>query len=139
MSTIFNRPLGLLAEQATWQRLGDHFRRNSTGSYDYNLLGVLALLAGIGIGLFLLHRFARRRENAKSYDSPPELFRELCRAHRLDRADRRLLKRLAAAWGLASPAYLFIEPDYFETAGLSAEWEEDSRRVAGLRARLFEG
>ena len=139
MNSISAQTLGLLAERSNWQRLGDRFRRDTTDFYDYNLLAVLAIAAAIAIGLLLLHQFARRREHGKSYNSPPELFRELCRAHRLDRRERRLLKRLAAAWGLASPAYLFIEPNYFDTTRLSAEWEQDAQRIARLRRRLFEG
>jgi hypothetical protein len=131
------RQLGLLAERPDWERLGDHFRRGPTDFNSYNLLAVIAIAAAFVLGIFLLQRFAQRRDHSKSYTSPTELFRELCRAHRLDRSERRLLKRLAAAWGLARPAYLFIEPDYFDTAGLPVEWQEDSHRVASIRERLF--
>ena len=138
MNTSIFLKLGLLAEQSNWQRLGDRFRRDATDFNQYNALAVVAIVAAIVIGLVVLNRFARRRAGDKAYNSPSELFRELCRAHRLDRSDRRLLKRLATAWGLASPAYLFIEPDYFDTAGLPVEWQEASHRVAGLRERLFQ-
>ena len=88
--------------------------------------------------LLLVGRYARRFENLKSYDNPPELFRELCRAHELNWSTRRLLKRLAAEWELTSPALLFVEPERFNTARLPAEWREHAPQLEHLRKQLFE-
>src|SRR5688500_7467423 len=43
-------------------------------------------------------------------NSPPRLFRELCRAHRLSRRQVKLLQLLASLHGLDQPARLFLEP-----------------------------
>jgi hypothetical protein len=137
MNLPFYHQFVLLAQQLYWERLGDRFR----GGYaDFSLgkiVATVAVVALFGIGVYLLRRYAHERPHSASFNSPPELFRELCRAHRLDFSQRRLLKRLAAAWDLASPAFLFVEPNYFETTKLPAEWEHDTLRVEKLRARLF--
>lgn len=129
--------IGLLAERTNWQRLGDNFRRGPGSVDQYKLIAIVAIVVAFGIGLVLLWRFAKPHDRRKSYNSPTELFRELCHKHRLDRADRRILKRLAAAWGLAGPTYLFVEPDYFDVTGLSDEWEQNAPRVSRIRQRLF--
>jgi hypothetical protein len=135
-STIFLE-IGSLAERTNWQRLGDNFRRGP-GDFNYsNLLAVIAIVAAFAIGLLLLRHFTGQRDGGKSHHSPPELFRELCRKHRLDRVERRLLKRLAAAWELTSPSLLFVEPDYFEVDDLPDVWQDKTHLVARLRARLF--
>jgi hypothetical protein len=92
----------------------------------------------ICIVLLLVGRYARRFEILKSYDSPPELFRELCRAHGLNWSSRRLLKRLAAEWQMSSPAQLFVEPERFSTARLGAEWHEKADELERLRRQLFD-
>jgi hypothetical protein len=85
-------------------------------------------------------RYIRRFEYLKSYDSPPELFRELCRAHGLSWSTRRLLKRLAAEWQMSSPARLFVEPDRFNAACLPAEWQEpeNAEQLDRLSKKLFD-
>jgi hypothetical protein len=96
-----------------------------------------AIIVTISVTLILVGRYFRRFERLKSYDSPPELFRELCRVHRIDWADRRLLKRLASEWEMTSPALLFIEPERFNAARLPEHWQENSRQLEELRHRLF--
>ncbi len=90
------------------------------------------------LALLLIGRYARRFERLKSYDSPPELFRELCRVHRLDWASRRLLKRLATEWELTSPALLFVEPERFNIARLPNDWQKHAQQLDRVRRRLFE-
>ena len=129
--------IALFAERTNWQRLGDNFRSTPGSVDEYKLIAVVAIVVVFAVGLVLLSRFAEPQDRRKSYNSPGELFRDLCRKHHLDRADRRILKRLASAWGLAGPSYLFIDPDYFDVTGLSDEWEENAPRVARIRKRLF--
>lgn len=136
LATIL-QDIHLFAERTNWQRLGDHFRQSPLDNDRYNLFAVVAIVIVFAIGLLLLRRFAEPLDRKKPYNSPAELFRELCRKHRLSRADRRTLKQLAAAWGLSGPAQLFVEPDYFNVAGLPEEWEEHAPRVERLRQRLF--
>jgi hypothetical protein len=114
------------------------FRSRSVEDNAFEVFLVFGGLLLLCVVLLLVGRYARRFENLKSYDSPPELFRELCRAHGLNWSSRRLLKRLAAEWELSSPALLFVEPERFNTARLPAEWRDDEDRLESLRKRLFE-
>jgi hypothetical protein len=130
--------LGLLARTHDLRGFSAGFRSRSV---DDNAFEVFLVAGGLVIGcivLLLVGRYARRFENRKSFDSPPELFRELCRAHGLKWSSRRLLKRLAAEWELPSPALLFVEPERFSTARLPAEWRDDADRLESLRQRLFD-
>jgi hypothetical protein len=65
------------------------------------------------------------------------LFRELCRAHGLDRSGRRLLKRLAAARGVAPPALIFVQPQCFAVSGLPDDLNDQAEAIATLEQRLF--
>jgi hypothetical protein len=71
-------------------------------------------------------------------DSPRRLFRDLCRAHRLPYRSRRLLRRLAAARGIAEPARLFVDASCFDTANLPEKLTPAADDVRLLRHRLFE-
>jgi hypothetical protein len=98
---------------------------------------VAGAIIGVCVSLLLVGRYYRRFERLKSYDSPPELFRELCRVHQLDWSTRRLLKRLAVEWEMTSPALLFVEPERFNVSRLPTEWRENAARLEQLRERLF--
>jgi hypothetical protein len=128
----------LLARTQNLRGFSEGFRSRSV---DDNALAVGLVACGLVLTcvvLLLVGRYARRFENLKTYDSPPELFRELCRAHGLNWSSRRLLKRLAAAWELPSPALLFVEPERFNPARLPANWQDDQDRLENLRQRLFD-
>jgi hypothetical protein len=83
------------------------------------------------------YRLTRHSTNAFEANSPPRLFRELCRAHRLSRPHRRLLKHLAAARGLSSPASLFVRPECFDLDQLPSEVKLYADELNKLRAQLF--
>jgi hypothetical protein len=120
------------------QGMGSGFR-GENNNYDLSqmLLFVVALGTTSGI-LFLLDRWIRRYIRRRAYESPIELFRQLCRTHELDRASRRLLQALASHWQLASPAVLFIEPDYFRPEKLPADWYDRAPQLEQLHRQLFE-
>jgi hypothetical protein len=65
------------------------------------------------------------------------LFRDLCRAHGLDRAQRNLLERLAAAQGLSVPARLFLEPERFARAALGPSLSGEFEDVDAIRRIIF--
>ena len=71
-------------------------------------------------------------------NSSSQLFSELSAAHGLDRANRRLIKRLAAANGQKNAAALFVEPGYFETEKLPATEKVSLVDFGQLRHELFD-
>jgi hypothetical protein len=70
-------------------------------------------------------------------NSAAQLFRELCRAHGLSHSHRRLLKRLATARRLTSPALVFVEPKHFDTTNLPASLLPSAKELQHLSAQLF--
>jgi len=117
--------------------MSEGFRSIGYGDKAYETMIVAGVILGICIALLLVGRYYRRFERMKSYDSPPELFRELCRLHQLDWSSRRLLRRLATEWEMTSPALLFVEPERFNVSRLPMEWHEETDRLETLRAKLF--
>ncbi|HEX4414163.1 MAG TPA: hypothetical protein VH107_11085 [Lacipirellulaceae bacterium] len=100
------------------------------------IFGVTAILLAI-IALVQAVR-ARRARREFWHDSPKRLFQDLCRAHRLRPANRRLLKKIAAARGVEYASELFVEPRHFEEADLPATLAESTRDVRQLRHALFD-
>jgi hypothetical protein len=118
--------------------MSEGFRSRSMEDNAFEVLAVTGVLIVVCLTLLLIGRHFRRFERLKSYDSPPELFRELCRVHRLDWSSRRLLRRLAAEWEMTSPALLFIEPERFNAARLPDDWQPHAPKLERLRQQLFE-
>jgi hypothetical protein len=81
---------------------------------------------------------SRRQRQVFWHDSSSLLFRELCRAHRLNLVSKRLLKRLASAREVESAADLFVEPEYFESANLPAALKSSAEDLRRLRHKLFD-
>ena len=113
--------------------------RGENNDYDFTqmavVVGVLAAVVGV---LFLVDRWIRRRSRLRMYESPTELFRQLCRAHELDRAACYQLKQLATHWQLTHPAMLFVDPDYFRAEKLPADWYERVPQIEQIYRKLFE-
>ena len=123
---------------------GDILRSMARGFHgkdaELNLGTVLSLLliaAAFVMAIWLLSRWTTQKERAGSYHSPRGLFRALCRAHRLDRSQRGLLRRLARVRQLPQPAALFLMPECFAAATLSPEWQGQSDALEAIRARVF--
>ena len=129
--------LSMLARTRDLRSMSEGFRSVGFEDKAFETLVVVGIILAISLTLILVGRHFRRFERLKSYDSPPELFRELCRVHRLDWSSRRLLKRLAAEWEMTSPALLFIEPERFNAARLPADWQDRAERLGQLRQQLF--
>jgi hypothetical protein len=100
------------------------------------IFGVTAILLAT-IALFQSVR-ARRLRREFRHDNPKRLFQDLCRAHRLKPANRRLLKKMAAARGLEHATDLFVEPSHFDEAGLPTSLAASARDVRQLRHALFD-
>jgi len=128
----------LIARTRELRDMSEGFRSVGFNDKAFETCLVAAGLVAVCLTLFLIGRYARRFENLKSYDNAPELFRELCRVHRIDWSNRRLLKRLAAEWEMTSPALLFVEPERFNPARLPAEWQQQALQLESLGRLLFE-
>jgi hypothetical protein len=106
----------------------------SNGADEF--LGTIGLFALLFVGIILVRQIAEQYQEDR-YDDPNALFRELCRKHHLGFANKRLLKRLAAAWELEEPALLFVQPERFETENLPLDLRNQGSRLAQLQKRLF--
>jgi hypothetical protein len=91
----------------------------------------VVLAAGGGLALWLTIRKTARQ-------GPAALFGELCQAHQLTFADRRLLRHLAHARHLPDPSRLFVEPQLFEGPVIRQAFGAQADRVTALQRRLFE-
>jgi hypothetical protein len=108
--------------------------------FDVSRLGALA--AGLAVGVLIAwyySRFSSRRQEDVSPHNPQRLFAELCRAHKLSAAQRRLLEWLAAERQLLQPALVFLDPILLESAIAHADSPNVRQRLTELRSRLFAG
>ncbi|HUY89943.1 MAG TPA: hypothetical protein VMV10_14500 [Pirellulales bacterium] len=128
----------LLGEQNNVLRsLAQGFHGKEDELTPATVLSVLLVATGLFLGIWLLSRWATRKERSGSYRSSSGLFRALCRAHRLDRKQRWLLRRLARGRKLPQPAALFLRPDCFAPSTLGPEMQTDGEAVQALGKILF--
>jgi hypothetical protein len=129
----------LLAQRTRWEHMGDRF----SGEHARLSGGEAMLIVGGGVlfilAIVLLHRAALDSHGRFAFasNSSRRLFGELCRAHQLGYARRRLLKRLAAARGLSNSALLFVEPQWFDTTNLPVDLTERADELERIRDDLF--
>jgi len=116
-----------------WGRF-DH-ERPGIGTSELIVIGSIVLLLA---GTLAWQILRRRHQREFLTDSASKLFGELCRAHRLDRSSRRLLKKLAAERGINNEAELFVEPHYFDTTNLTATLKSSAVELRQLRHKLFD-
>lgn len=124
----------ILAESDAWSR----WTRFS--SLDSSRFGALA--AGLAVGVLIAWCYSRssgRRQEESLPHNPQQLFGELCRAHKLSAAQRRLLEWLAAERQLLQPALVFLDPILLESAIAHADSPSVRKRLTELRSRLFAG
>lgn len=117
-----------------WGRF-DHHRGPAFGTVELVLLGGVTLLLTCTLAWQLI---TRRPQREFRFNSPTRLFTELCRAHRLDRTNRRLLKQLAAERGLKNAALLFVEPEHFDLTNLPADLKSSAAELRHLKHKLFD-
>jgi len=117
-----------------WGRFG-----NERAAYGFDPIMVFGGVLVLTIAVMLIWRRATGRQSRDySSDSQIGLFKELCRAHGLKSSRRRLLKQLAMARGLPSPAVLFVEPRHFDEASLPESLKVSAIQLLELRRQLFE-
>lgn len=125
----------LLAGQAQYIHMGRRFRRGGGVDWSDLWLPIAVIVCAAAIAWFV-SRYLKLRE-ARKADNPQALFAELCQAHRLNWSNQQLLRALANAHRLPSPAQLFVEPERFDVAPLGRAFASRQARIAALRARLF--
>jgi hypothetical protein len=123
---------------AAWRT---NWRDSFNGVYfQSNTQEVWAIFIVTGVlvaGVLLWQLVTSRAYGRLPSNSPRGLFRELCRAHRLDRPRRRLLKRLAVARQVSPAALLFVQPECFAAADLPGDLDDQAAAIAELEQRLF--
>jgi len=99
----------------------------------------LAILAGVVVATLLLTHLLTREERLRRTNDPWSLFRSLCRAHRLQRVQVRLLHRVARAQQVDHPARLFLEPERYQIGCDDPQFGRDRAMLAQIASRLFAG
>lgn len=128
----------LLAQLSRWERMGDGLHRSHGRVGLSDLIPYIVGLAVVGVGIAVVVKLVRDNDLTQPCDDPQKLFRELSRAHGLDRVSQRLLRELAAAFGMAQPAEVFLTPSVFEPQQLPEQLREEASRFQELRQRLFD-
>ena len=129
-------PFWLLADSSVVMHTGDRFR---PGGEQFTLAG-LAVLGAVILSVLVLGWMISRVANIRELrgsNHPRELFFELCRAHQLNRAQQRLLERVARHYRLVQPARVFIEPALFELVGPRRPSERLRRELDELKRQIF--
>ena len=127
-----------LVGQGRFIHMGRRFRHGGSSVDTQDLLLLLTVLAVVATVIWLLSRYSKLREK-RAQHSPRRLFHELCRAHKICWADRKLLRQLARWHQLPHAAQLFVAPERFDPAKLSPAFGRRAARLAALRGRLFGG
>lgn len=132
-----NATISPLLAQVYREDLGRGFRGATSQLHWFDVVPyVIAVSLMIG-GAKLWAYLKQRADMTEWCDDPHKLFRELCLAHKLDRASRRLLLNLAEGARFAQPAQVFVSPAAFEPARLPASLRSRVEEVKRLRERLF--
>lgn len=117
-----------------WGRF-DH-ERPGFGTAEWAvMIGATCLLVVVAI---VSYWRSKRQKIEFLRNSSSHMFGELSREHRLDRANRRLLKKLAAAQGAENASMLFVEPDCFDATKLPPALKPSASELRQLRHELFE-
>lgn len=121
-----------LASRSAWQQMGNRFSGDHAKVNVSEVTGLLLMAVGAILLIWFLDRITKWQEARSGAPNPKRLFKELCQAHRLTRADRRLLTHLAEAAEIESPADLFLRPDLFASNALPKEKGEIKRLAKQL-------
>ena len=136
MHQLLARPL-LFGQIDKWEQMGRDFRHDHT-KLDPSLIVVsIVTLLVVIVFLWALSRLLNRQEGRRLFNSPKQLFRSLCRAHELSRAQCRLLLQIARSQNVSQPASLFLEPERLDTAARQPQFKSQQEAFRHLRARLF--
>lgn len=124
---------GLLAQRHNWERLGDRLSGDNANLQLSELGWIVAFIVAVLLLVWWLQRLTQVFEGRTARPQPGRLFRELCRAHSLNRSERLLLNNLATATGQEQAVHLFMRCDLFDESKLPGE----ATALAELREKLF--
>ena len=110
------------------------YPRGEMGKFVTVMLTLIALILACWLIALLSKRFGGER----TINNPRKLFKSLCRAHRLDHNQRRLLLALAQTHHLPQAATLFLRPDLFNDSFLGPPLAAHAVQIRLLRQRLFQ-
>ncbi|MBN2022865.1 MAG: hypothetical protein JW809_08715 [Pirellulales bacterium] len=98
------------------------------------LIVVVGAIILVGVAIWVINRLVHRWR----YNSHAGLYRALCQAHHLSRAQRSLLTQVARYHGLARPGRLFTDPRLLDPGRLAKAFSARRSELARLRTQLFE-
>ncbi len=90
----------------------------------------------LAVGYWLYTVWVKRREWQASQD-PWHLFQQLCKAHHLNKAQIRLLRKLIRQEADTSPISLFIEPERVRRLAKLPTFKGQQQRIQELAKTLF--
>lgn len=125
--------------QSRIDAMNEAFRQQSKVNF-----GVLIPFLGVVVGAVLLgvliHYYYDRKQRRPLANNPKLLFQELCKAHSLNFAQRRALRKLARVRRLSNPCLVFVDirlwPTNSEAQRLLGGWTR--RKLCELRRNLFQ-
>lgn len=130
-------PLCAAGSKTRYSSMGNRYRANEPSDFadvaDFLLVLGTFLLFGL-IAWILGQLYARWQKRV--INSPRKLFRELCQAHSLVRADRELLREIARWHSLPDPVQLFFEPERFQSPEMRTALECEAAALE-LEDKLF--
>ena len=130
----------LLGARSHLDKVVDNIRAGYRGQYSgpsaATILLILAAVAGLAALAWGASRLFRRRQ-ARRQATPKWLFDELCKAHRVESSDRRLLWAAAIEQHPENPSLLFIEPDSLRPHKLKFRRRVEIDRLAAVAGRIY--
>ena len=138
MNNHSNKWLTLVAAKQDASVVWGRFDRQRPRFGNAELVLIIGATALLVIVMLVSYWRSRRRKLEFLRNSSSQLFGELSAAHRLDRSNRRLIKRLATVHGQKNAAAMFVEPDYFELESLPASEKVSLDALRQLRHELFD-
>lgn len=142
MNTLIDGAMQIpLAQRDAWESLGNRFSGDHAEFNWGDLVALAGVILAIGALVWLLRWLYGMQQARRLSNEPRHLFADLCKAHRLDRRDRKRLELLSQQLDLATPATLFVRPDLFDQRGLLAHAidEQETIAYARLSDKLFAG
>lgn len=137
MSQLLSVIFPIVAQLSKWERLGDGLRKTG-GHRELIDLWPIALLGVLFAGAaYAIVVWRRRNDFTRRCNDPEKLFRELCHTHELEKEDHQLLRQLAAARELASPASIFLQPSALAAGTLPEELRPHASRLSELQRQIF--
>ncbi len=127
----------LWAESEVFRGMGSAFRGRRAVLTRSDALVWVGIVLAVVVAFVVLSRLMMRQERRRRYHSPRALFKQLCKAHNIQRAERSLLLKLAQFRQVELPTQLFFESQHFDPQTLDNRFHDDLPRLAELRTTLF--